>query len=89
MIYLMDKVRNFFTDKNGKPVVWQTPNAPLIAWFIFLLLAKALPSHSQVWASYLSTASLLIWSVLEVRWGASYFRRTLGALVLIMYLIKY
>lgn len=76
-------MRKFFTDRDDKIAIWQMPNLPLIAWFIFLVLAKAAPSGDwQLWAGYASAASLLVWSILEIGWGASYFRRALGAAVL-------
>jgi hypothetical protein len=84
MIYLMHTIKHFFTDKQGKVVLWQMPNAPLISWFAFLLLAKTVSAGEwRSWAGHLSTASLLLWSALEIGWGVSYFRRALGVLVCI------
>lgn len=83
MIYSMKLIRYFFADKNGKMVLAQKPNVPLLAWAVLLLLSKLLPPGGwQSWAGYISTASLVIWAVLEVGWGVTPFRRTLGTVVL-------
>lgn len=78
-------IKKFFTNSKGKIVVFQAPNLPIIAWFVFLLLSKMLTTHNwQLWAGYISTVSLLLWAVLEIGWGASYFRRTLGLAVFVI-----
>lgn len=79
----MTSVRDLFTNKKDKIVIWQTPNIPLVAWLAFFMLAKLLHTGNwHTWAGYLSKVSLLVWSILEIGWGASYFRRSLGLLVL-------
>jgi hypothetical protein len=76
-------LKKLFTDKHGSVVLWQRPNIPLFSWFVFMLLSKIFSSggvHS--FAKYLSLASLVIWALLEITFGASYFRRFLGLIIL-------
>ena len=73
----------FVDGKDGKPVIAQRPNLPIILWAVFTLLAKFM--HTSPWHGLFevaSSVSLAVWAILEIGWGASYFRRTLGALVL-------
>jgi hypothetical protein len=75
--------RKFVYGKDGTPVMWQRPNLALILWFVFSLSAHFI--HANPWHRWLSGAgavSLALWALLELIWGASYFRRTLGGLVL-------
>jgi hypothetical protein len=76
------KLLRYFKDKNGKVVVWQTPNIPIIGWFVFLLAAKLTNGHMQITLSFMSTVFLVAWAYLEITKGASYFRRTLGFVIL-------
>lgn len=75
----------FFRDKDGKVVVGQKPNIFIIVWAVCSILN--LCSYNRAVSKTLfitGTLSLVIWAVLEVGWGASYFRRTLGTLVLVV-----
>jgi hypothetical protein len=85
----MKRLRNFerklLNDKNGNIVLWQAPNLPLWGWFVFMALSKLLGHGTlKTTTGYLSFVFLVIWSALEIAQGASYFRRFLGAIVLIM-----
>ena len=76
--------RSFINGKDGEPVLWQRPNAPIIVWAAAAIIAKfvhATPWHSVV--SIIGTIALAVWAIMEIGWGASYFRRALGAIVLI------
>jgi hypothetical protein len=73
----------FFQNKHGNLVIWQMPNLPLISWAVFLVLARSLPHTWQQIALWLSFGSLMVWALLEVVLGASYFRRALGLAVII------
>lgn len=71
-------------NRQGQVVIWQTPNLPLIAWAgltIGSLLVNGRPADILSW---LGSAALIIWSLLEIFRGASYFRRALGLLVLFL-----
>ena len=73
---------NFFRDKNGRVVVWQTPNLPLWLWIVSLLLGRWLHGTAHTLVSSAGNLALLIWAVLEVARGDSLFRRLLGTVVL-------
>jgi len=76
-------VKKFFTDKNGKLVLGQPPNLPIIGWFVCMVVALILPvGFLKNGFMNLSTAFLFLWSYLEITQGASYFRRFLGVVVL-------
>ncbi|MBD3280080.1 hypothetical protein GF389_00965 [Candidatus Dojkabacteria bacterium] len=79
---------DFFKDKNGKIVIGQRPNAPLILWMLFFLLAN-LPMLSELREalSLVSNGFLLFWAILEITMGVNVFRRALGGLVLVVVLI--
>lgn len=78
----MRMLRKFFTDKDNKVVIFQAPNAPIVFWFVFFVVSKLLrPGEPQLWAGSVRDASLLTWAILEIGWGASYFRRGLGLMV--------
>jgi hypothetical protein len=78
-------LRSLFADKNGRPVLWQRPNAPLIVWAVFTVLGKLLHTgRLATTAGIIAHAAILVWAVLEIGWGASYFRRTLGVIVLVL-----
>ena len=75
---------NFVRDKNGRIVISQTPNIPLIAWFLFMLVAHIVGlSYLKNGFEYLSAAFLFVWAYLELTSGSSYFRRLLGLIVLL------
>lgn len=84
----VEPIKRLFMDKKGNVVLFQVPNLPILAWIIFLLLAKVLPpGHWRLWAEHLSTIALFVWAALEVGWGVTYFRRALGLVVLIFILV--
>jgi hypothetical protein len=79
---LWDKI---WRDKHGNIAVWQTPNVWIIAWAVLDIVAIFAPSKhvaSVAWA--IGSGVLIIWALLEVFRGASYFRRALGLLVLLL-----
>jgi len=71
--------QSFIRDKSGKVVLWQSPNPVIIGWAIFALASRL--THSQLLA-WVGTALLLTWALMEIFQGVSYFRRTLGLVVL-------
>lgn len=81
----MDKFDKFFRDDQNRIVIWQWPNLPLISWFVFMLAAAAVDTdYLNDGFIFLSSASLFTWAYLEIKQGSSYFRRTLGFIVLII-----
>jgi hypothetical protein len=70
-------------------VIAQRPNLPIIVWVVFGLVSKIVPTGwPKTSTSFISTAALIVWASLELGWGESYFRRTLGATVLAVVLLR-
>ena len=80
----MTDLLRFFKDRHGHIAVWQTPNLPILGWAVFLLASKFVEGQAHTILSYISTVFLLVWACLEIISGASYFRRLLGAAILIL-----
>jgi hypothetical protein len=81
----------FWKDREGRVVIWQTPNAWLIGWAVSTFISLFLTGRPADVLTWLGEASLIIWALLEIFKGANYFRRLLGLVVLvfaIMSLIK-
>ena len=70
-------------DRQGRVVIWQTPNLALIGWLVLTFISLLFSGRLADVFSWLGSASLIIWSLLEVSRGANYFRRALGLLVLV------
>jgi hypothetical protein len=80
----------FIGDKDGRIHIVQWPNAPIIGWFLSMVIAALVaPGSIRVGFSHLSLAFLAIWSYLEVTQGLSYFRRTLGVLIAILIIYSF
>ncbi|MHC5724544.1 MAG: hypothetical protein ACYTXY_10415 [Nostoc sp.] len=78
---LVDKT---FRDSDGKIVLAQMPNLPLIVWIVTSLLALIFTSGKiNVLLELLANGSLFTWAWLELFQGVNYFRRALGLAVLI------
>ncbi len=81
---------HFWKDKKGNLAIWQTPNIPLILWFVSMVLAQLLQNgHVKSGILFISGAALFTWAYLEITDGESYFRRLLGILVLMGLLIPH
>ena len=81
-------MRNIFKDKNGKIVIVQKPNLPIIVWFVSFI-ASYLPFRDSV-LSFLELFSfgvLFTWAWLEIFSGVNIFRRLLGLTIMISLLI--
>ncbi|MEH1949716.1 MAG: hypothetical protein V7K77_22605 [Nostoc sp.] len=78
---LVDKT---FRDSNGKIVVAQMPNPPLILWIVASLLTLVFTSGKiNTVLDFLANGSLFTWAWMELFQGVNYFRRALGLAVLI------
>jgi hypothetical protein len=78
-------LRRFVSDEDGNVVVWQTPNAPLFTWAVFAVVGHLIrTSHLHTVVRLIAAAALIVWALLELFRGASPFRRTLGAIVLVL-----
>ncbi|MFN6469144.1 MAG: hypothetical protein RMY36_005635 [Nostoc sp. SerVER01] len=79
---LFDKI---FRDSNGKIVLAQPPNPPLILWAVASLLSLILPvGKINTVLDVLADGSLFTWAWLELFDGVNYFRRALGLAVFIV-----
>jgi hypothetical protein len=83
----MHQFLHFFKDKQGRIVLFQMPNAPLICWFILVIL-NFFWNNNQPKVDYilqmLRFGFIFTWAWLELTSGVNYFRRALGLLVLII-----
>lgn len=70
-------------DRRGNVVIWQMPNAYLIAWAVLTVISLIFSGRVSDLISWMASAALIIWSLLEIFKGMNYFRRALGLLVLI------
>ncbi len=76
-------MQNLFKDKDGRVVLFQKPNVPIIVWAISMVITRL--SHGTVQARFqlLAFIALATWAVMEMLWGVNTFRRILGAVVLL------
>jgi hypothetical protein len=79
---LWDKI---WRDRGGNTVVYQTPNAWIIAWAVLDVVAIFAPSKQIASVAWdVGSGALIVWALLELFRGVNYFRRALGLLVLLM-----
>lgn len=72
-----------FKDADGRVVLLQAPNLPIIGWGASMVLAWLLRSSSyHAGLQTLGSAFLFTWAFLELTQGVNYFRRGLGLIVL-------
>ncbi len=72
-------------DHRGRVVIYQTPNIWLVVWIVLTIISML--SSSKTTANifwWLSCCVLAIWSLLELFRGVNYFRRALGAVILLI-----
>ena len=74
----------FWKNKQGEVVVYQHPNILLIGWVVlaFVSLFVEEPLADILW--HISLGVLAVWSLLEIFKGVNYFRRLMGAVVLVL-----
>lgn len=73
-----------FRDSQGTVVIAQPPNPPLWTWLIATLLKLvAPPGVIQSGLEAIAFGALFTWAWLELFDGVNYFRRALGAIVLL------
>jgi hypothetical protein len=81
-------INTFFKDKHGHVVIVQKPNKPILGWIIATVIAHFV--HNKTWHSLISSLGigfLIGFAYLEITEGVNYFRRTLGAAVLVTVLV--
>ena len=73
-----------FRDSEGKIVLAQMPNLPLIVWIVASLLKLIFTTGKiNTGLELLAFGSLFTWAWEELFQGVNYFRRALGILVLV------
>lgn len=79
---LFDKI---FRDEDGKIVIAQKPNLPIIVGVVATLVTVFLPDSGNLWVGLDAVAfgAFFTWAWLELFRGVNYFRRTLGLLVML------
>lgn len=76
----------FFRNREGRVVVGQAPNAPLIGWLVLRVAAWVLPPGiTQRLCDAFADGFMFTWGWLELVHGDSPFRRALGAAVLVWF----
>lgn len=83
-------VKRFFKDKDGKWAILEFPNTILMIWLV-IIVANMVITDAEIRKSLgqLGSAVLFAWAYIELTKGSSYFRQTLGGLVLIMLVISF
>jgi hypothetical protein len=73
-----------FRDSQGKIVLAQMPNLPILVWLAATLL-NLIPTTGNIHTGLdaLANVSLFTWAWLELFQGVNYFRRALGFIVLL------
>lgn len=82
--------QKFWRNSNGEIVIFQPPNLPIIVWAVFNVIGRIVTDgfiHHA--ATAISFAGLIIWAMLELLSGDTYFRRLLGLMILIATASKY
>lgn len=73
----------FFRAHDGRVVIFQSPNAPLIGWLVLRCAAWVLPPGSAGrLCDAFADGFMFAWAWLEISRGDSPFRRALGVVVL-------
>ncbi len=77
--------RRLIADSHGRITLWQSPNVLLWGWII-LEVIKMFLSNGRLKTGFeqLGTATLFAWAYFEITKGVNYFRKALGAVVLIV-----
>ena len=74
---------NFFHDKEGRIVIAQFPNPPLIVATIFYIISHLNIPYLSHYSGLAFQISILYWAYLEIRYPANHWRRLLGLFVAI------
>lgn len=73
-----------FRDSEGKIVIAQPPNLPLIVWIVASLLKLIVTTGKiNLGLELVAFGSLFTWAWEELFQGVNYFRRALGLIVLV------
>jgi len=76
-------------DKNGKVVLGQSPNIPIVIFISLTLCSFILPEgQAKATVSQLATCFAVVWAYLEITQGVNYFRRVLGIIIMIFVVVN-
>ncbi len=79
----------FFKNKEGRVVLFQAPNVPIVIWVLSIVLNRIIKDQDiSRYLGYIGFGALIFWAGLEIVYGASYFRRTLGLVILLVAIIS-
>lgn len=83
-------MKDFIRDKDGRVVLWQSPNLLLWSWIILKLISLLLKA-GRIKAGFeqLSSAVIFAWALYEFTKGVNYFRKALGLVVLIAVIVGF
>ena len=82
-----NQLQKFFKDKDGRVVIFQKPNVPIIVWAMSTVIARLTHGEMRDRFELLAFIALATWAVMEIIWGTTLFRRLLGAVVLAVMLL--
>ena len=78
-----------FKNSQGKVVITQKPNVPIMVWFIAAVLGYFIVGGTLGRVlDYIATVALICWVLLEVFYGVNVFRRILGSIVLLLIILN-
>lgn len=82
---IVDIFLDIFKDDQGKFVIAQKPNLPIIVWALGTLFGLFIDNGSLGRAiDIIALTSIIYWALLEVVSGLNLFRKLLGSLVLLL-----
>lgn len=75
----------FWENDHGQVVVWQKPNKLLYTWAICTFINLYVPlGWAVTLLGIVGLIALIAWAVMEIYSGVNYFRRLVGALVILI-----
>lgn len=82
-------IEKCFKDKDGKFVFGQFPNIPIMIWAVSRIVevSNIFETYNQQF-SFIGNSFLVVWAWLELRYGVNYFRRSIGLIALIIFLVS-
>lgn len=80
--------KRFFHDDDGNIVLFQPPNAPILAWLIAMLASHITAGTLELFCKLVAFGALFTWAWLELFNGVNYFRRCIGAAILILIVVS-
>jgi hypothetical protein len=83
-------IHNLFYDKDGNLVLGQAPNLPAYIAFAAWILKTWLPAGwPHILANLIYFSAAMIWAILEIGWGVNWFRRLLGATIMVVLIVTW